>query len=108
MDSGQVETNVGILAFPPRADLHRPTLDLLRNGPRSSRELEDILAARFGVTKNMRLATQRSGTGAWRNHVSFALANLGKNSRGTREIERIERKRAPDGGQMGIYRLTDE
>jgi hypothetical protein len=104
-DTDQIETNVGILAFPPRADMLRAIVGLLLDGPRSSRELEDILAKRFSVTKKMRSATQRSGNPAWRNHVSFALVDLGKNKRGTGEIERIAGKRAPDGGHMGIYRL---
>jgi hypothetical protein len=49
---------------------------------------------------------RRSGCPAWRNHVAWALVDLGRNERGTGQIERIESKPAPDGGTMGIYRLT--
>jgi hypothetical protein len=61
IDQELVETNVGTLAFPPRPDLHERILGLLRNGPKSSREIEDDLAERFGVTHEMRTALLRSG-----------------------------------------------
>jgi hypothetical protein len=108
IDAEMVETNVGPLAFPPRPDMHRLILDLLQNGPRSSRELESALAERFGITTQMRVAMQRSGCRAWRNHVAWALVDLSRHERGQGKIERMESKRAPDGGTMGIYRLTSE
>ncbi len=106
IDAELVETNFGTLTFPPRPDMHLPILDLLRHGLRSSRELENALAARFGITTEMRASTLRSGCPAWRNHVAWALVDLSRHARGTAEIERIESIPAPDGGSMGIYRLT--
>jgi hypothetical protein len=106
IDVELVETNDGTLAFPPRPDLHRPILELLRHGPQSSRYVENALADRFDVTTPMRSATLRNGCPAWRNHVAWALVDLSNHARGTGEIERIASKRAPDGGSMGIYRLT--
>lgn len=105
IDNEFVETNMGTLTFPPRLDMHQPILHLLENGPLSSRELENALAERFGVTSNMRSATLRNGCPAWRNHVAWALVDLVHHERGTGEIERVEGRRAPDGGSMGIYRL---
>jgi hypothetical protein len=106
IDADRVETGEEILSFPPRPDLHRPILDLLREGQRSSREIESALAERFGITIQMRTTLLRSGCPAWRNHVAWALVDLSRHERGTGEIERIESKPAPDGGSMGIYRLT--
>jgi hypothetical protein len=106
IDAERVETDEGIVSFPPRPDLYRPILDLLQGGPRSSREIENALAERFGITIFMRRAMQRSRCPAWRNHVAWALVDLSRDSRGTGGIERIESKRAPDGGSMGIYRLA--
>jgi hypothetical protein len=101
-----VETNVGPVAFPPRPDMHLLILDMLHNGPRSSRELENALAEQLGITGQMRIAMQRSGCPAWRNHVAWALVDLSRHERGQAKVERIKSKRAPDGGSMGIYRLT--
>jgi Mrr restriction endonuclease-like protein len=109
IDTELVETDVGTLAFPPRPDMHAPILDLLRRGPQPSRELESVLAERFGITKKMRNALLRSGCPAWRNHVAWALVDLGKHKGGrggTGQIERIGSERALDGGTMGIYRLA--
>jgi hypothetical protein len=106
IDAERVETDEGIVSFPPRPDLYWPILDLLRGGPRSSREIENALAERFGITIFMRRAMQRSRCPAWRNHVAWALVDLSRHTRGTGRIERIESKRAPDGGSMGIYRLA--
>ncbi|GEM_PF-4448664 len=106
IDTEPVETDIGIIRFPPRPDMHRPILALLRSGQQSSRHLENVLAERFGITASMRRALLRSGCPAWRNHVSWALVDLGEHNRGTGEIERIDSQPAPDGGSMGIYRLT--
>jgi len=105
-DAERVDTDGGIVPLPHRPDLYRPILDLLRDGPRSSREIENALAERFGITAMMRRALLRNGCPAWRNHVAWALVDLSRDSRGTDGIERIESKRAPDGGSMGIYRLV--
>jgi hypothetical protein len=106
IDTELVETDVGILTFPPRPDMLAPILDLLRHGPKSSREIENALAKRFGITAKMRTAMLRSGCPAWRNHVAWALVDLGRHNRGTGEIDRVKGAPAPDGGSMGIYRLT--
>jgi hypothetical protein len=108
IDTELVETDIGTLTFPPRADMHQPILHLLRAGPRSSRDVENALAERFGVTARMRSAMLRSGCPAWRNYVAWGLVDLVRHDRGTGEIERIESKAAPGGGSMGIYRLTRE
>ena len=105
IDTELVETDEGTLTFPPRPDMYRPILNLLRHGPRSSREIENALAERFGITIKMRTAMLRSGCPAWRNHVAWALVDLGMHGRGTGEIKRIESKPAPGGGSMGVYRL---
>jgi hypothetical protein len=106
VDAHLVDTDIGMLPFPPRTDMHQPILRLLRIRPHSSRELENDLAERFGITPRMRSAVLRSGCPAWRSHVAWALVDLARHNRGTGEIERIESKPAPDGGSMGIYRLT--
>ena len=85
--------------------MHGRILHLLDRGPRSSRELEDALAERFGITAKMRAAVLRNNHPAWRNHVAWALVDLSHHQRGTGQIERIESERAPDGGTMGIYHL---
>jgi Mrr restriction endonuclease-like protein len=108
IDTELVETDVGILTFPPRPDMLPPILDLLRHGPTSSREIENALAERFGITAKMRTAMLRSGCPAWRNHVAWALVDLGRHNRGTGEIERVKGTPAPDGGSMGIYRLAQD
>ena len=106
IDVDLVETNIGMLPLPPRTDMHQPILRLLRIRPQSSRELENDLAERYEITPRMRSAMLHSGCPAWRNHVAWALVDLVQHNRGTGEIERIESKPAPDGGSMGIYRLT--
>jgi hypothetical protein len=109
IDTELIETDVGTLAFPPRPDTHGPILELLRHGPRSSRDIENALAERFHVTGQMRSAILRNGHPAWRNHVAWALVDLVKHKGGrggTGQIERIGSKPAAGGGTMGIYRLT--
>jgi len=76
LDSEPVETDVGTIPFPPRPDMHPAILQFLTRGPRSSREIEDELAARFDVTAPMRIAKLRNGHPAWRNHVAWALQDL--------------------------------
>ena len=101
-----VQTNVGKLAFPPRPDLYGPIIKLLKRGPTSSRDIEDALAKRFGITAEMRASLLGNGHPAWRKLVAWALGDLGKRNRGTSQIERVARKKAPAGGSMGIYRLV--
>ena len=67
IDTELVETDLGPLPYPPRPDMHRPILDLLRHGPRSSRDIEKALAERFGITTEMQKAMLRNGCPAWRN-----------------------------------------
>jgi hypothetical protein len=98
-----VETDVDTVVFPPRPDMRRPLVDLLRDGPLSSQTIEDALAKRFCVTEKMRAALHQSNCPAWRNHVAWVLVDLGRTGSG--EIERIEGKPRPGGGSMGIYRL---
>ena len=108
-DADIVETDVGPLPFPPRSDLHVPILVMLKNGPKSSRDIESALADRFGITDRMRVALLRSGCPAWRNHVAWALVDLVKHRGGrggTGQIERIKSGPAPNGGSMGVYGLT--
>jgi hypothetical protein len=81
-------------------------LKLLEHGARSSRDLEDAVAERFGISTEMRTTVLVNGCPAWRNHVAWALVDLGQNGRGTGQIERLETRRAPGGGSMGLYCLT--
>ncbi len=106
IDADRVETDVGTLAFPHRGDMLSPILSLLQGAPRSSRDVEDALAERFGITARQRTALLRNGCPAWRNHVAWALVELGRHARGTGQIERVGSGVAPGGGSMGIYRLT--
>jgi len=105
LDTEFVETDTGVVAFPPRLDMHRPILTLLRQGSLSSRDLEDALAKRFGITARMRMVKQGNGSSAWRNRVAWVLGDLGTRNRGPGQVERTETKTAPDGGTMGLYRL---
>lgn len=107
-DADAVETDIGMLAFCPRQDMHEPILAELRDGARSSRQIEEALATRFRVEKGQRMAKLRNGCPAWRNHVAWALVDLGHNARGTGQIVRLKTQRAPDGGTMGLYSLTPE
>ena len=105
LDADQADTDTGITRFPPRSDLQEAIVELLRSGPQSSRELETKLAAQFGVTKERRRAKLGSGCPAWRNHVAWALVDLGRHPKGEGRIECLGRARASDGGLMSIYRL---
>jgi hypothetical protein len=42
-----VETDVDTVVFPPRPNMRRPLVDLLRAGPLSSQTIEDALANDF-------------------------------------------------------------
>ena len=106
IDDELIETDIGTLSFPPRANLIGPLLKLLEHGPRSSRELENALAEQFGITDQMRMATYGSNCPVWRNHVAWVLVDPGPSGRGTSQVERTEGRAAPDGGTMGIYRLV--
>jgi len=111
VDSVLVQTDVGTVAFLPRPDLHQPILDLLRSGCKSSREIEDYLAKRFGITDATRTTLLRSGCPAWRNHVAWALGDLVEHKRGNRgmgKIKRVKGKSDGDGGWMGVYCLMSE
>lgn len=103
-----METSAGIVAFPPRPDLRNPVLEILKDGPQSSRDLEDRLAEWFGITNNMRNIRLGNNIPVWHNQVSWVLVDLGKNNLGTAQIERIQKIRLPDGGSMGVYRLASE
>lgn len=105
IDMDRVETDTGILALPTRPDMQAAILQLLEDEPRSSRDLENALAERFGITARMRSIRQSNNCPVWRNHVAWVLVDLGNHNRGTGQIERINGKVAPDGGTMGIYRL---
>lgn len=107
VDMERVDTDTGILAFPPRLDMHGPILTLLKQGELSSRELEDALAKQFDIDVRMRTVMQGNGSSAWRNRIAWVLGDLGKCNRGPGQIERIETKTAPDVGTMGLYRLKD-
>ena len=103
-----METSDGVVAFPRRPDLRNPVLEILKGGPQSSRDLEDMLAERFGITKDMRNIKLENNIPVWRNRVSWVLVDLGKNNLGTGQIERTQKIRLPDGGLMGVYRLVSE
>lgn len=105
LDTDLVDADTGVVAFPPRQDMHGPILKLLRRGSLSSRELEEALAEQFGITARMRTVKQGNGSSAWRNRVAWVLGDLGTRNRGPGQIERVESKMAPDGGTMGLYRL---
>jgi hypothetical protein len=109
IDAEFVETDLGTLSFPPRPDMHRPILEMLKTGCKSSRKIEDALAKRFHITPKAREAVLKNNCPAWRNHVAFALVDLGTHKRGKGGMGKIERLRgepAGDGGSMGIYCLT--
>jgi hypothetical protein len=105
VDSDAVETVDGIVGYPARPDVRAAILLQLQQGPRSSRDLEEAVAERFGLSAQMRTALLTNGCPAWRNHVAWALVDLGRNGRGTGQIDRLETRRAPGGGSMGVYRL---
>lgn len=106
IDDEYIETDQGIVGFPPRPDIQQAILSILLAGPASSRQLEDEIATRFGVTPKMRTAMATGRYPVWRNQVAWALVGLGAGKTGTGEIGRVETLRAPDGGTMGLYRLS--
>jgi hypothetical protein len=109
LDADFVETDDGIVAFPPRSDMHLTILKFLADGPKTSRKIETHLANEFDIPPS----DQRKGNEnypAWRYHISFCLVDLCEHNRGrggTGEIERIGFERIPTGGTTGIYRLTN-
>jgi hypothetical protein len=109
LEAELADTDSGILPFPPRPDLYQPILDILQGGEKSSRFIEKALANQFSIPKEARMAGLLSVPGypAWRNHVAWALGDLGTGKRGTRQIERVGSGPAPCGGSTGIYRLLD-
>jgi restriction endonuclease Mrr len=102
LDADRYETNEGIVSFPPREDLLSPILKFLRDRERKSREIEEMLAKRFGITDLQRKVMLANGHPAWRNHVAWALASLVMSG----EIERFGQERAADRGTTGLYRLA--
>jgi Mrr N-terminal domain len=101
LDADRYETDEGLISFPPREDLFPPILNLLRDREHKSREIEEMLAKRFGITDSQRNVILANGHPAWRNHVAWALASLVMSG----EIERSSQQRVPDGGTTGIYRI---
>ena len=101
LDGEEYQTNEGIVSFPPREDLCPPILKYLVGRELISRDIEEMLAKRFGITDTQRKVILTNGHPAWRNHVAWALASLVMSG----EIERFGQQRAPDGGTTGIYRL---
>jgi Mrr N-terminal domain len=101
LDADRYETNEGLVSFPPREDLFPPILKFLRDREHLSRDIEQLLAKRFGITDSQRNVILANGHPAWRNHVAWALASLVMSG----EIERSGQQRAPDGGTTGIYRI---
>jgi hypothetical protein len=109
LDAEFVETDDGVLAFPPRTDVHIPILCFLKDGPKTSREIETYLANQFGISVDDQKRGNRNYP-AWRYYVSFSLVDLTKHKRGkggTGETERFGFKKTDSGGTTGIYRLTD-
>ena len=106
VEADLVEAAEGLLVFPPQSDMRSALLALLAKGPQWSRALEDALADRFSITPRMRAEKQRSGCPIWRNHVAWTLATLRRHDLGTGQVELAETGKSPDGGRMGLYRLT--
>jgi len=111
IDVELVETDLGTLSFPPRPDLYKAILEMLEAGCKSSRKIEDTIAKRFHITATARKAVLKNNCPAWRNHVAWALVDLGTHKGGRGGMGKIERLRgepAGDGGSMGIYCLTEK
>lgn len=89
----------------PLRDHHllcQPIIECLRHGDRPSWEIEEELARLFNVTEAERaLMHDASGCPVWRNDVAFGLKMLVQ----ARTIGCIAKRRAPNGGTRGIYRL---
>lgn len=69
-DADVVDTAIGKLRFPPRADLCVAILDFLKDGPKWSWDIEKELGRRFDIPAE----AQRGNYSPWRYQVSFALA----------------------------------
>lgn len=91
----------GTLVYPSRGDIVEAISGLLQTGTLSSREMEDTLADRFGLTPEARRAKHPSGVPVWRNLLAFALKDLVEAHR----IERVQERRVPNGGTTGVYQL---
>jgi hypothetical protein len=108
LDAEFVETDKGLLAFPPRMDMHVPILRFLEDSPKTSRKIEIYLAEEFNISEHDQKIGNRNYP-AWRYYVSFSLVDLVKHKGGkggTGEVQRIGTKKI-DGGTTGIYRITD-
>jgi hypothetical protein len=102
-DADRIDTNKGVVSFPPRADLYEPIVRIIgARGQRSSREIEQKLAERFRITPAQRAAKQLSGCPAWRNHVAWTLVDL----QADHAIEKVGQTKAPGGGTTTLYRLV--
>ena len=77
-------------------------VEYLGHGERPSWEIEEALAEQFKLTKAERaLMHEASRCPVWRNDVAWGLSELVQ----TKTIEAVARRRAPNGGTRGIYRL---
>jgi hypothetical protein len=109
LDADFIETDDGIVAFPPRSDMHMPILNFLEDAPKTAREIESLLAERFDISS---IEQQKGNENypAWRYHVSWCLVDLSKHKGGkggTGDIERIGFQKTPGRGTTGIYQLTN-
>jgi hypothetical protein len=81
--------------------LRQPIIEMLRSGDHPSWEIEDELARQFKVTDAERALIQYGTCTVWRNDVAFGLKMLVE----SRTIGCIAKRRAPNGGTRGVYRL---
>jgi hypothetical protein len=61
VDADRYETDAGVVSFPPRQDLLPPILEFLQDRERKSREIEEMLAHRFGITDLQRRVILANG-----------------------------------------------
>ena len=66
-DGDGVVTEKGTVLFPLRGDIVEAVVNSLQTAAMSSREIEDLLAERFGLTTEARQAKHPNGTPVWRN-----------------------------------------
>jgi len=82
--------------------LCQPIIDCLRDGERPAWEIEEELATQFNVTRAERAQLHpNTGCPIWRNDVAFALKRLVEMGK----IGASGKRRAPNGGMRGVYRL---
>lgn len=98
-----VITGNGTLIFPSRGDIVEAIIGLLQTAALSSREIEDLLAEKFGLTTQARQAKHPKGMPIWRNLLAFGLKDLVRAHR----IQRVSERRVPGGGTTGIYQLQE-